>query len=178
MFAKEPSAGEKPDVHRIPGTALFFGNSVWHRFLCFFLLALLALLAFVDYRTQEFRRVTFVFYDIESGNEQVEERMLPLLPDQEKKLELYAAEALLGPFSRTLRPLFLRDTRLESILLRNGVVYLNLSENAVFPVEEGDSFQSLSTLQRGIRRNFNFVKDVHLFIAGNEVFPAKFRRNL
>jgi hypothetical protein len=178
MFVKRLFTGKKPDIHIIPNIGLFLGDPARRGFLCLSLLAVLALIAFVDYRTQGFRRTTFVFYDIESGNEQVEERMLPLPSDREKKLQLYVAEALLGPFSRTLRHLFPRDTRLESLLLRDGVVYLNLSENAAFPAEGGDSFQSLAALQRGILRNFGFVRNVRLFIAGNEAFPAQFRQNL
>jgi hypothetical protein len=174
-FAEKVFTGKKPDAPGIPGIGFFFGNAARRGFLCLFLLALLA---FLDYRTRETRRVTFVFYDIENGSEQVEERMLPLPPDRERILEFYTEEALLGPISRGLRPLFPRDTRLESLLLRNGVVYLNLSENAAFPVEGGGTFQSLSALRGGLLRNFGFVKDIRLFIAGNEVFPAKFRRDL
>ena len=61
-----------------------------------------------------------------------------------------------------------------SLLFRDGVVYLDLSEAAALPVEGGNSFQSLSALRGGIMRNFGFVKDVRLFIAGNEAFPGRF----
>jgi hypothetical protein len=158
-------------VLALPGR--FFGNSACRALIC---LVLLCLLAFLDYRRSEFTRTTFVFYDIETGNELVEERMLPLPGNREEKLRFYAAEALLGPALQNALPLFPRDTRLESILFRDGVVYLDLSETAALPVEDGDSFRSLSSLYRGIRRNFGFVKDVRFFIAGNEAFPGRFRQ--
>jgi hypothetical protein len=154
----------------IPGR--FFANAACRALLC---LVLLCLLAFFDYRRPGLTRTTFVFYDIESGNERVEERMLPLPQNPEGKLEFYVAEALLGPALQGARPLFPRDTRFESLLLRDGVVYVNLSEAAALPVEGGDSFRSLSALRGGILRNFGFVKDVRVFIAGNEAFPGKFR---
>jgi hypothetical protein len=151
----------------------FFGNAACRVLVC---LGLLCLFVFSDYRRSEFTRTTFVFYDTESGNELVEERMLPLPRNREEKLRFYASEALLGPSLQNALPLFPPNTRLESLLFRDGVVYLNLSEIAALPVEGGDSFQSLSALRGGIRRNFGFVKDVRVFIAGNEAFPGKFRQ--
>jgi hypothetical protein len=151
----------------------FFGNAACRRALYIIALCLFVL---TDYRHAGLTRMTFVFYTIDKGNEVVEERMLPLPQDQEKKIGFYVTEALLGPASQGTLSLFPRDTRLESLLLRDGVVYLDLSETAALPVEDGgDCFQSLSTLDKGIIRNFNFVKEVRLFIAGNEAFPEKFR---
>ncbi|MDR2785363.1 MAG: GerMN domain-containing protein [Treponema sp.] len=157
----------------LPGR--LFGNAAFRAFVC---LGLLCLFVFFDYRHAGLTRATFVFYSTESGGELVEERMLPLPQDREEKLKFYVAEALLGPALQDALPLFPRDTRLESLLFRDRVVYLNLSEAAALPVEGGDSFQSLSALYRGIRRNFNFVMDVRFFIAGNEAFPGKFRQFL
>ncbi|MDR0600986.1 MAG: GerMN domain-containing protein [Treponema sp.] len=156
-------------VLSIPGR--FFGNAACRALIC---LVLLCLLAFLDYRRSGLTRTTFVFYSTENGGELVEERMLPLPRDREEKLRFYTAEALLGPALQDAMPLFPRDTRLESILFRDGVVYLDLSEAAAFPVEGGESFKSLSALYGGIRRNFGFVKDVRFFIAGNEAFPGRF----
>jgi hypothetical protein len=155
------------------GFGRFFGNAS-----CRGVLYLIALCLFVlaDYRQAGLTRMTFVFYTIDNENEVVEERMLPLPRDQEEKIGFYVEEALLGPASQNTLSLFPRDTRLESLLFRNGVVYLDLSETAALPVEGGgDCFRSLSILNNGIRRNFNFVKEVRLFIAGNEAFPEKFR---
>jgi hypothetical protein len=150
----------------------FFGSTACRALIC---LGILCFLALRDYRRAGLTRTTFVFYSIETGGELVEERMLPLPQNREEKIEFYAAEALLGPILRDALPLFPRDTRLESFLFRAGVVYLDLAGAAALPVEGGDSFRSLSALRGGIRRNFAFVKDVRLFIAGNEAFPGKFR---
>jgi hypothetical protein len=167
-------AGKIPGGRGIPApVGRFFGNPACRALIC---LGLLCLLAFLDHRHSAFTRTTFIFYDIETGNELVEERMLPLSGNREEKLAFYAAEALLGPALQNALPLFPRDTRLESLLFRDGVVYLDLSETAALPVEGGGSFQSLSALYRGIRRNFAFVKDVRFFIAGNEAFPGRWRQ--
>jgi hypothetical protein len=166
-------SGKSSGIRGILGSAgRFFGNAACLALLC---LGLLCLLALFDYRRSGLTRTTFVFYSIETGGELIEERMLPLPRDREEKLRFYAAEALLGPALRDALPLFPRDTRIESCLFRDGVVYLDLSGTAALPVEGGDSFRSLSALRGGILRNFAFVKDVRLFIAGNEAFPGKFR---
>jgi hypothetical protein len=102
----------------------------------------------------------------------VENRMIPKLPSLELEIRRYVAEALLGPLSPETAPLFSRDTRLRSLLYRDGVVYLDLSEAAGlpplegYPLREGEVYQSLYTLEEGIRRNFSAVKEVKLFING------------
>jgi hypothetical protein len=54
-------------------------------------------------------------------------------------------------------------------------VYADLSESAALPFSEtGDVFWSLLTLNEGIRRNFPYIKNVKLFIGGNEVFFKEF----
>jgi hypothetical protein len=60
-------------------------------------------------------------------------------------------------------------------MYRDGVVYADLSEAALFPLEGGDLFRSFLTLNEGIRRNFSFVRGVKIFIGGNEVFFNEFR---
>jgi hypothetical protein len=151
----------------------FFGKAACRRF---FYLGLLCLFVLLNLLYPGFTRMTFVFYTVDTEYELVEERMLSLPRDREKQVAVYVEESLLGPASQDTEPLFPRDTRLESLLFRNGVVYLDLSENAVLPLENGgDCFRSLSALNKGIRRNFNFVKEVRLFITGNEAFPEKFR---
>ena len=60
-------------------------------------------------------------------------------------------------------------------MLRDGTVYANLTEEAVFPPPGSmDVFNNLLTLNEGIRRNFSYVKDVRLFIGGNETFFKEF----
>ena len=122
-------------------------------------------------------RRTFVFYTSIEGNTVVEDRMLRRSGDRETDIRRYVDEALLGPVSPDSAPLFLRGTRLESLMYRDAVVYANLSGSVALPAEGyRDVFRSLLSLNEGIRRNFSFVGDVRLFIGGNEVFFEEFRR--
>jgi hypothetical protein len=160
-----------------------------------FLLALLflAIAALIEFFTLGLARRTFLYYDIDSGVVIVENRLLPvsrgdILASSESRrsspreldITRYVEEALLGPVSSNSMPLFPRETRLRSLLYRNGIVYLDLSEEALLPPPEGgEVFVNMKTLYAGIRRNFPFVRDLRFFIAGKAAYAgsaAEFRQ--
>jgi hypothetical protein len=156
-------------------------------------LLFLAIAALIDFFTLGLARRTFMFYDIDSGIVIVENRLLPVsrgeimasygslrFSPRELDITRYVEEALLGPVSSNSMPLFPRETSLRSLLYRSGVVYLDLSEEAVLPPPEGgEVFMNMKTLYAGIRRNFPFVRDVRFFIAGRAAYTdaaAEFRQ--
>jgi hypothetical protein len=142
-----------------------------------FYLSLLCVVALTEFLVLGLVRRTFVFYSVNRGRPVVEDRMLSRAKSRELDIKRYVEEALLGPVTLDTAPLFLQETRLRSLIFRDGVVYADLSESAAFPVlDGGDVFNSLYTLYEGIRRNFSYVKDVRLFIEGNEAFGEKFRK--
>ena len=139
----------------------------------------IAIIALAEIAFSGLIRRTFVFYSSLEGSAVVEERMLhrPAGRDREAEIGLYLREVLLGPVNPLLEPLFPRETRLISYMLRDGVVYADFSETAALPSPgTGDVFLSLLTLNEGIRRNFSHVRDVKIFIGGNEVFFNEFSR--
>jgi hypothetical protein len=140
-------------------------------------LALIGLIALIEFFSAGMAKRTFVFYSNLESNTVVEDRMLRRSRIRETDIRRYVDEVLLGPVSPNSALLFPRETRLETLMYRGGVVYAGLSEIAALPVPDGrDVFLSLLTLNQGIRRNFSYVKDVRLFIGGNEVFFEEFRR--
>ncbi|WP_010258394.1 GerMN domain-containing protein [Treponema primitia] len=142
----------------------------------FMYLCLLGILAFADFLILGLVRRTFVFYSIDTGIPVVEDRMVSQTGSRENVISRYVKEALLGPVSLDSAPLFSKGTRLESLLYRDGVIYADLSESAALaPLNGADVFTGLYTLYGGIRRNFSYVKDVRLFIAGHEAYSEKFR---
>jgi len=152
---------------------VLFGNKRNRRLFC---LALICLIALGDFLLSGLVRRTFVFYAGIEGNAVIEDRMLRQSRDRETDIRRYVDEVLLGPASPDSSPLFPRETRLQSFMYREGVVYADLSEAAALPLTGADGvFRSLLTLNWGIRRNFSQVKDVRLFIGGNEVFFKEFR---
>jgi hypothetical protein len=139
----------------------------------FLYLLLLGIIAFVEFMTSGLVRRTFVFYSNINGLTAVEDRLIPRSFSRELDITRYVEEVLLGPVSPDSAPLFPRETRLYSLMYREGVVYLDLTEPAVLPLPEGgDVLRNLRTLDAGIRRNFSFVKEVRLFIAGRKAFTA------
>ena len=153
--------------------SVFFGKKKNRRFVY---LALICLVALGDFLYSGLARRTFIFYTLKEGNTVVEERLLRRSGDHEMDIRRYVEEVLLGPVSRDLAPLFPRETRLESFIYREGVVYADFSEAAALPpVEGGTVFRSLLTLNEGMRRNFSYIENVRLFIGGNEVFFEEFR---
>jgi hypothetical protein len=158
----------------LAGLAALFQNRSRRRLLMLFLLGVFA---FVEFMAWGLVRRTIVFYSINNGSMIVEDRMLKRSRDRELDLVRYVEEVLLGPVSPDSAPLFPRETRLLSLLFRDGVVYADFSESAALPpLEGGDVFRNFRTLNEGIRRNFSYVKDVRFFITGNAAFYDEFQR--
>ena len=152
----------------------FLANRTGRRLL---FLGVVGIVALVEFVTLGLARRTFVFYAIDNGMMTVEDRMLKRSPSPEVDITRYVEEALLGPVSPDSLPLFPRETRLRSLLYRDGVVYADLSADAVLPpLEGGEVLTNFQTLYRGIRRNFSFVRDVRFFIAGEAAYFEEFRR--
>jgi spore germination protein GerM len=157
----------------LAGLAAFFHDKIRRRLV---FLGLLGLFALTDFLVSGLVRRTFVFYPINDGTMVVEDRMLKRSSSRELDIGRYVEEALLGPVSPDMAPLFPGETRLRSLLYRNGVVYIDLSEDAALPLPEGGLFRSFSALYEGIRRNFSFVKDVRFFINGKAAYFEEFNR--
>jgi hypothetical protein len=146
-------------------------------------LVLLSLFALGDFLILRHVRRTFVFYSVADRSIIVEDRMLRRSEDRETDMIRYVEELLLGPVSPDLAPLFPRETRLRALLYRDNVVYVDLSEAAAFPPagqrppapgDETGAFENFRALYHGILRNFPFVRDVRLFVAGNAAFAGEF----
>jgi hypothetical protein len=121
-------------------------------------------------------RRTFEFYTFDRGKSVVEARMLPKTASPELDITRYTEEALLGPVSIEFAPLVVRGTKLRSLIFREGTVWADLSGEAALPVPETKTgvYEGILALNRGIRRNFPAVRDVKIFIGGNEVYNREF----
>ena len=142
------------------------------------LLVLLISLAVVEYYFKGLTRKTFVFYTALEGATLVEDRMFRFSSSEETDIRRYVEEVLLGPVSPNAAPLFPRETRLLSLLLRDRIVYANFSEDALLPVTTpaGGIYLNFLTLNEGIRRNFSAVADVKFYIDGREIFYGEFHQ--
>ncbi|MDR1389154.1 MAG: GerMN domain-containing protein [Treponema sp.] len=138
-------------------------------------LIVISVFAFIELGKGSARR-TFEFFTYNTGHSVVEDRVLLKADSSELNLRYYVEEALLGPVSLDFAPLLNEGSQLRSLMLREKTVYVDLSGEAALPVQGGaEVFDGLLALNRGIRRNFDTVSDVKLFINGNEVFFEEFR---
>jgi hypothetical protein len=141
----------------------------------FYLVILVCFAVFEAGRSGIVRR-TFEFFVYNQEKTAVEDRVLFKADSKELNIKRYVEEVVLGPVSVDLAPLFPPETRLRSFLFRDGIVYADLNTSAALPVVGGrDLFDNMTILNRSIRRNFAEVRDVKLFIGGNEVFFNEFK---
>jgi hypothetical protein len=142
-------------------------------------LAFLLILVLVEFIVYGKERRSFVFYTLKGNDAVVENRMLARSSSKELNIRRYVEEAVLGPVDLDLSPLLTKGTTVEALLYRDGLVYVDFSSQAALPplAEKGNLYHNLLTLEKGIKRNFPFVKDIHFFIGGNEAFAGKFREN-
>lgn len=123
-------------------------------------------------------RRTFVFYNMKDFTPQAEEHMLLRSHLDEASLTRYVEETIFGPRNPESAPLFPRETKLLSLLYRERVVYIDLSEAAALPVVignvravpmEGGVERGFSTLRESLARNFPFIEEVKFFIEGHSI---------
>jgi spore germination protein GerM len=143
----------------------------------FFYLVVLAIFAFFEMGRSGLSRRTFEFFTYDTNNSVVEDRMLRKTSSIETDIKSYLEELILGPVSLDFAPLVTKGTKLRSFMYRDRTVYADFSKEAVLPVQGGKPlFDSFLTLNQGIRRNFEDVSDVKLFVNGNEVFFGEFSK--
>lgn len=83
----------------------------------------------------------------------------------------FVQELLLGPATHGLRPLFQLGTRLESCFLQDKVLFINLSQEALFPGESTSSTKDAVDLMiLNIKKNFSWIESVEIYICSNKVY--------
>jgi hypothetical protein len=123
-------------------------------------------------------RYLFIFPQREAassgdGKLRFEVRHLPreLKSDISALISWYTGELLLGPVSNTLRPLFPAGTVPLYCFFREGVLYVNLSEKALFP--DGNSAETAAACEifkKNVFTNFKKVDRIVLCILDKEVY--------
>lgn len=138
-------------------------------------LLLLLGLGFLDYSILDRSRITLTFFRYADSSIIVEERLLNRSGTSEEQLERFMVEFLLGPSEIGNGPLFLQGTKLNSAIVRSSTAYVDLSESAALGVPGGiDHRKSLEILSQLIKKNIPGIRNVQLFIAGNEPYRINF----
>lgn len=116
------------------------------------------------------KRCVFTFYSLDKNALIAETRFLPVKPVQ-GDVALFVDELLLGPLTERCRPIFAPGTRAISAFAQDGVLYVNISRNALS--EKGGAVsvkEGCEIFSKNILRNFRKVKSVKLFIDSQAVY--------
>jgi hypothetical protein len=162
-----------PILQKIKG---FFQISLQRRLT--FLLVLLAI-ASLDIMLIPKKRYIYGFYAQKTNSLHVETRYLIAGKTKEERLQHYIEEYLLGPTSVDMTPLFPLDAFLTTVMIRNEKAYINLSDSAALSVPNSVTFEKRARLfTQMIQKNFQSIKEITLFIAGNEVYQTNTKQKI
>jgi hypothetical protein len=112
-------------------------------------------------------RVLF-FPEQNTGKLVGERRFLPPRKGLTSQIELYVQELILGPSEPFLTRIVPREVHLQSVIARDGEVYVSLSREIIQTRPDASlSFdQSLQAIANGVLFNFPSVRDLYLLVEG------------
>lgn len=141
---------------------------LWLFLIAFALLASVLAFFFLPYpRT----RYYLEFPDALTNKLRGEIRYSPFHANREKAAEALCREILVGPENLKSRPLFSKDTRLRSVMLRGGTLFVDLSDDLALVDPPGDSYRdSLAETKKLIKKNMIGIRKVVLTVDGNETY--------
>ena len=122
------------------------------------------------YRSQKnYTERTLFFVEPVSKAVVMEHRLIAEKNDLELNVELLIKDELLGPALLVRDSVFPSGTRLNHVLLRDGVLYADLSLKAMFPsAHSGLNFQdSIRILEKTVSFNFPEIKNIVVTIDGS-----------
>ncbi|NBB91522.1 MAG: hypothetical protein GVY23_10045 [Spirochaetes bacterium] len=112
-----------------------------------------------------------------------ERRVVTNFSELERDMEALAEEVILGPTSLYRSRVLPKDTAIRLFMLRENVLYVDLSREALFGDESLrlDFVQSVSVLRRSLEFNFRSLEEVVITVEGqlpNEpYFEQQYRQN-
>ena len=84
---------------------------------------------------------------------------------------VFVKELLLGPESERTKYLFSKNTRLLSCFEKDGVLYVNLSEDMLDLGGNVISFEeSVKLVTKNIKQNFGGIKSVEIYVDGKSMY--------
>lgn len=116
------------------------------------------------------KKYNFRFESIVTGKVSVENRYLPRKPYPEDVLQ-YVDELILGPQTPRFKLLFSPETRVESSFVRDGILYVNLTEDVL------DRTGSCSDIKTGIElfktnvlSTFSKINTIEMYIDNKSIY--------
>lgn len=139
-------------------------------FLVFAIFSVASAILFVSFYEKKYERYLMLFKNKVTGDIEIENRYISLDTDKEN-LNVFVEEFLLGPASNNLISFFPPSISYRSMFLRDNVLYLDLSKDAVSHMPSGIEFEDFYTLfNKSLKLNFPELKGVHIFIEGVKAY--------
>jgi hypothetical protein len=135
------------------------------------LLCISALTWALDYDSSD---VVLYFPDGDSEKLSGEYRSVPRRWDREGRAEVIVEEFLLGPRSPTLSAAFRSGVRLETVLYRDGDLYVDISEEAAL-AETAELKLGLEALRRSLVGEFPRLRRLALTVGGFEPWAERMK---
>ena len=141
----------------------------------FIIIAVIFIISLVMYNinTDGNRRIFYFESLDESGLFSEVRYIVPYSKEQSVEDDIYqfVNELLLGPITHRYKAVFAKGTSLNTCILRNEILYVDISSQALFPTEI-DSFiqMGVQVFEKNILKNFSEVKEVVLYIDGIQTF--------
>lgn len=88
-------------------------------------------------------------------------------------IQIFVDELILGPTIQRAMPIFPLGTKVKSCFERNKVLYLDISEEAFHNFSDYSTInEKMIILKKNIMKNFKNIKNIELYIEGNQVCVA------
>ncbi|MCA1755377.1 MAG: GerMN domain-containing protein [Spirochaeta sp.] len=110
------------------------------------------------------------FADIRTGEISGERRLLPRLKDREDTVLQLVEEVILGPVDIQHSRVVPRSTQVRGLILRDKVLYLDLSSDIFHDMEDADGFWTIhNAFERTIRFNYRAIREIVFTVDGQEM---------
>lgn len=105
-----------------------------------------------------------------------ERRVLTNFPELERDMEVLAEDIILGPTSLYRSRVLAKDTAIQVFMLRDNVLYVDLSRDALFGDESVrlDFNESAAVLRRSLQFNFRSLEEVVITVEGQLPYQPYF----
>lgn len=137
------------------------------------------LISFLSWFLENYKKSERVFFfpEHQSGISWGESRRIPSsFFDKEKNIDIFASELLLGPINMKLDPIFPIGTKVEKLLFRNRIIYIDLNFKALLSDKKTVHIfeNGIMILKKNINFNFPYVKEIVITITGEELVEVVF----
>jgi hypothetical protein len=147
--------------------------------LCLSVIGLVFVVSFLSWAIGDRFEESLLFFPDAKGVLRGEVREVPHSRGSEARAELIASEVLLGPQSAGLAPAFVPNVRVESVLLRKGRLFVDISPGAALAAMDATDPNAIkwgiAAMERSLRTSLPGIKRLTVTIGGKEPYTDRLK---